>query len=144
MRVTDLVETGETCMFGSRKLGVGPIESLIGVGTVVEGNVRFKGGLRIDGEVQGSVSAADGASGALIVSEQGRVRGPVHAAHLILNGLIEGPVQVDEVLVLQPKARIIGNVRYRSLEMHPGAIIEGALAPLESGRPALKLAVNKD
>ncbi|MBP8306716.1 MAG: polymer-forming cytoskeletal protein [Burkholderiaceae bacterium] len=131
-------------MFGSRKSGVGPIESLIGAGTVVEGNIRFKGGLRIDGEVLGSVGAADGASGVLVVSEMGRVRGAVHANHLVVNGTIEGPVQADEVLELQPKAKILGNVRYRSLEMHPGAIIEGALAPLDNERPALKLAVSKD
>ena len=131
-------------MFGNKKAGVGPIESLIGSGTVVEGNIRFKGGLRIDGEVLGSVSAADGGGGALVVSELGRVRVPVHANHLVVNGAIEGPVQADEVLELQPKAKILGNVRYRSLEMHPGAIIEGALAPLDNDRPALKLAVNKD
>ncbi|HPU51043.1 MAG TPA: polymer-forming cytoskeletal protein [Burkholderiaceae bacterium] len=131
-------------MFGSKKGAVGPIESLIGHGTVIEGDVRFKGGLRIDGEVLGSVSAADGATGALVISEQGSVRGPVRAAHLILNGLIEGPVQADEVLELQSKAKIVGNVRYRSLEMHPGAIIDGALSPLDNDRPALKLAVSKD
>ena len=70
-------------MFGNRKAGVGPIESLIGSGTVVEGNIRFKGGLRIDGEVLGSVSVADGGAGALVVSELGRIRGPVHANHLV-------------------------------------------------------------
>ena len=126
-------------MFGNKKAGVGPIESLIGSGTVVEGNIRFKGGLRIDGEVLGSVSVADGGAGALVVSELGRVRGPVHAHHLVVNGTIEGPVQADEVLELQPKAKILGNVRYRSLEMHPGAMIEGALATFAGVQRSLEI-----
>ena len=133
-----------TCKFFGERWSAGCEPGLIGSGTVVEGNIRFKGGLRIDGEVLGSVSVADGGAGALVVSELGRVRGPVHAHHLVVNGTIEGPVQSDEVLELQPKAKILGNVRYRSLEMHPGAMIEGALAPLDSERPALKLAVSKD
>ena len=40
----------------------GRIDSLIGTGTVIEGNIRFTGGLRIDGEVRGNVEAAEGAS----------------------------------------------------------------------------------
>lgn len=131
-------------MFGSKKPAVGAIESLIGAGTVVEGHLRFKGGLRIDGEVLGSVTAVDGSAASLVVSEQGRVQGPVQASHVVVNGTIEGPVHADDSLEVQPKARITGNVRYRSLEMHAGALIDGTLSPLESERPTLKLAVNKD
>ena len=50
----------------------GQIDSLIGAGTQVEGNLRFTGGLRIDGEVKGNIEAADGASSStLVLSEQG-------------------------------------------------------------------------
>ena len=80
-------------MFGNKKAGVGPIESLIGSGTVVEGNIRFKGGLRIDGEVLGSVSAADGGGGGRVGPEHGRVRGRAHGEHTAANGAIEGRVR---------------------------------------------------
>ena len=46
-------------MFGTKK-GSNPqssIDSLIGVGTRIEGNVVFKGGLRVDGEVRGNIVA---------------------------------------------------------------------------------------
>jgi cytoskeletal protein CcmA (bactofilin family) len=36
------------------------IDSLIGAGTTVRGDVTFKGGLRIDGTVEGNVVATDG------------------------------------------------------------------------------------
>lgn len=63
-------------MFGKKSDGKpqGRIDSLIGAGTRVEGSIRFSGGLRIDGEVIGSVLAADGAtSSTLVLSEQARV-----------------------------------------------------------------------
>jgi hypothetical protein len=54
----------------------GRIDSLIGAGTRVEGSLYFTGGLRIDGEVKGSVQAAEGASSStLVLSEQARIEG---------------------------------------------------------------------
>lgn len=104
------------------------IDSLIGVGTSIEGKVRFSGGLRIDGEVRGSVEAVPGVSSStLVVSDQARIEGAVSVAHLVLNGTIVGPVSVLESLEMQPKARIVGDVTYASIEMHQGAVIEGRL-----------------
>jgi 4-hydroxyphenylpyruvate dioxygenase len=54
-------------MFGKRKAATGSIESLIGAGTVIEGDVRFKGGLRIDGIVHGNVISSDGEPGTLLL-----------------------------------------------------------------------------
>jgi cytoskeletal protein CcmA (bactofilin family) len=106
----------------------GQIDSLIGAGTQVEGNLRFTGGLRIDGEVKGNIEAADGASSStLVLSEQGRVEGAVTVSHLILNGTIVGAVTVTDSLEMQSKARIVGDVDYALIEMHQGAVIEGRL-----------------
>jgi cytoskeletal protein CcmA (bactofilin family) len=105
----------------------GQIDSLIGAGTQVEGNLRFSG-LRIDGEVKGNIEAADGASSStLVLSEQGRVEVAVTVSHLILNGTIVGAVTVTDSLEMQSKARIVGDVDYALIEMHQGAVIEGRL-----------------
>lgn len=106
----------------------GQIDSLIGAGTQIEGNIRFTGGLRVDGEVKGNIDAAEGASSStLVLSEQARVEGAVNVAHLILNGVVVGSVTVTEALEMQSKARIVGDVDYGLIEMHQGAIIEGRL-----------------
>jgi cytoskeletal protein CcmA (bactofilin family) len=126
-------------MFGKKKQP--PIRSLIGEGTVIHGDIRFVEGLRIDGEVVGDVTAEPGDLSILVVSEKGRVTGRVKAGHVIISGLVSGPVECATLLELQPKARIVGNVRYEALEMHPGAVIEGELAPIQMHeRPPLKLA----
>ena len=127
-------------MFGRKKQP--PIRSLIGEGTVIQGELRFDAGLRIDGEVQGDVVATDPSS-LLVISENARVQGKVMAGHVIINGQVHGPVVSTALLELQPKARIVGDVHYETLEMHQGATIDGELKHVtaaESERPLLKLA----
>ncbi|HEX7688683.1 MAG TPA: polymer-forming cytoskeletal protein [Burkholderiaceae bacterium] len=121
-----------------------PIRSLIGEGTVVQGELRFDQGLRIDGEVVGDVVASESQS-LLVISENARVQGKVLAGHVIINGKVDGPVVATQLLELQPKARIVGDVHYEALEMHQGATIDGELkhvtsADAEAERPLLKLA----
>jgi cytoskeletal protein CcmA (bactofilin family) len=120
-----------------------PIRTLIGEGTVIHGELRFAEGLRIDGEVHGDVVATGDAHSILVISEKARVLGKVKASHVIINGRIEGPVHSDALLELQPKASIVGDVRYEVLEMHQGATIDGELRPLKAeDKPSLKLAAS--
>lgn len=118
------------------------IGTLIGSGTTVEGNLSYSGGLRIDGAVKGNVRCAATESCMLVVSEMGLIEGEVHAAHLVVSGRINGPVHVTELLELQPKARISGDVHYRAIEIHQGAVVEGRLIyrSSEKGPATLKLA----
>lgn len=117
------------------------IDSLIGTSTRIEGNVYFKGGLRIDGQVKGNVIAETDQSSMLVISEQAKVEGEVRVAQLVVNGEIVGPVYSSELLELQPKARITGDVYYKALEMHGGALVSGKLTHDQVGEPVLKLAL---
>jgi cytoskeletal protein CcmA (bactofilin family) len=107
------------------------IDSLIGAGTVVQGNVMFAGGLRIDGAVDGKVATANNAPGTLVISEHARVDGEVKVSHVVINGSVSGPVTANDCLELQAKARVNGDVVYRALEMHVGAIVQGKLMHAE-------------
>lgn len=117
------------------------IDSLIGAGTRIDGNIRFSGGLRIDGEVHGSILVEEDQLGTLVISEHARVEGEVVVSHLMVNGTIIGPVRVKEVLELQPCARVTGDVEYMQLEMQPGAVVQGRLIHQTEAKGAdLKLA----
>jgi cytoskeletal protein CcmA (bactofilin family) len=107
------------------------IDSLIGAGTIVQGDVMFAGGLRIDGAVDGKVATANNAPGTLVISEHARVDGEVKVSHLVINGSVSGPVIANAYLELQAKARVNGDVQYRALEMHVGAVVEGKLIHAE-------------
>jgi cytoskeletal protein CcmA (bactofilin family) len=103
------------------------IDSLIGGGTTMTGNIVFTGGLRIDGAVVGNIHASNGEASTLVISEKAKVTGEIRVSHLVVNGEIEGPVHVTDYLELQPKARVKGDIHYQRLEMHVGAAVEGRL-----------------
>src|SRR3954468_3049799 len=100
-----------------------PIDSLIGAGSTIEGNITFTGGLRIDGYVKGNVRATGSKPGTLVISELAKVEGEIDVAHVVVNGTVAGPVRGSEYVELLPKARVTGNVSYKSIEIHVGAIV---------------------
>ena len=116
-------------MFGLKKssLPQNSLDSLIGVGTRVEGNIVFKGGLRVDGEVRGNISSESGRDGTLVISERASVEGAISVGHVVVNGVIIGPIVAAESLELLPSARVTGDVEYHQIEMQQGAVIQGRL-----------------
>lgn len=103
------------------------IDSLIGMGTTVEGNIQFSGGLRIDGRVHGSVVATGDQPSMLVISEQAEVVGEIRVNHVIVNGSVNGPIYASETLDLQSKAHVSGDVHYRRLEIQGGAVVQGMM-----------------
>lgn len=106
------------------------IDSLIGAGTRIVGDVHFTGGLRVDGEIDGSIMATPGKPSTLVLSEHARVNGEINVTHLVVNGEVTGPVNVAEYLELQSKSKVIGDVHYKTLEIQLGAVVEGRLTHL--------------
>lgn len=107
------------------------IDSLVGAGTVVEGNINFSGGLRVDGRVRGNVIAASDQASTLVLSEQAQIDGEIRVSHAVINGTVVGPVQGTEYVELQPKAKVTGDVLYRTLEIQLGAVVQGRLVHQE-------------
>jgi cytoskeletal protein CcmA (bactofilin family) len=103
------------------------IDCLIGAGTMIEGNVTFSGGLRIDGHVRGNVLALEDKPGTLVLSEQACIEGEIRVSHVVINGTVVGPVHAVEYVELQAKANVTGDVYYRTLEMQLGAVVQGHL-----------------
>ena len=103
------------------------IDCLIGAGTVIEGNISFSGGLRVDGHVRGNVLAVDDKPGTLVLSEEARIEGEIRVSHVVINGTVVGPVHAVEYVELQAKANVTGDVYYRTLEMQLGAVVQGRL-----------------
>lgn len=103
------------------------IDSLIGTNTIIGGDLNFSGGLRIDGQVNGNVIATPGKPSTLVLSEHARVNGEVSVTHLVINGTISGSVSASDYLELQSKAKVTGDVHYKTMEIQLGAIVDGRL-----------------
>lgn len=107
------------------------IDTLVGIDTVVTGDIVFSGGLRVDGTIRGNVQGQEGSESTIILSENGRIEGAVDTTKIVLNGAVVGPVRASQFIELQTKARITGDLHYKSLEMHMGAVIDGKLVHTE-------------
>jgi cytoskeletal protein CcmA (bactofilin family) len=116
-------------MFGQSKSSTpqNRIDSLIGAGTRLDGDLTFSGGLRVDGEVHGSISSDEAQPGTLVVSEQARVEGSIAVSHAVINGAVVGPIVARDSLELLPNARVTGDVEYCQIEIQLGAVVEGRL-----------------
>ncbi len=134
-------------MFNKTSKPTNRIDSLIGANTRIEGNVIFSGGLRVDGMVRGNVSAVAEQPATLAISADARIDGEVQASHIVVNGTINGPVHATESLELQAGSKVKGDVYYKTIEIHAGAVVEGRLVhhPAEMKGVELKLAaVNQE
>ena len=103
------------------------IDTLIGTGTMLQGDLEFTGGLRIDGHVKGHVSARDGSNGTLVLSESGVVEGDISVPHVVLNGTVKGNISSVGHVELQANAKITGDIHYKAVEMELGAVLNGSL-----------------
>ncbi|TFY99535.1 bactofilin family protein [Ramlibacter rhizophilus] len=129
-------------MFG--KKAQPPIKGLLAQGCRIEGQLRFTEGMRIDGQVVGNIHAVPEQPSLVVISETATVEGEVVADHVIINGTVRGPVRAAELLELQPRARVEGDVSYGAMEIHQGAVIVGLLRhdPPAEEKPLLKLAAS--
>lgn len=124
-------------MFGKKRKIVSDIDTLIGENTVITGDIRFSGGLRVDGHVNGSVTATTGNEqhSLLVLSEQGVVEGKIKVPYLVINGVVKGPVHSSENMELQPGAKITGDIYYKTIKIHQGAVVEGKMVCHENTQP---------
>ncbi len=111
------------------------IDTLIGKAARVHGDLDFRGGLHLDGHIEGAVRSDEARDSTLSVSESGSIQGAVQVPNVVLNGTIRGDIHAIERVVLGPTARVEGNVYYGVIEMTLGAQIIGKLVRLEPETP---------
>ena len=90
--------------------------TLIAVNTAVEGHIRFSGELYINGAVVGDIVAQKGTQGALVISEEGSVKGEIRVPIVIVGGCVEGDLHASQRVELGKKARIRGDLYYKVVE----------------------------
>ncbi len=126
-------------MFGNKNTKPSPIDSLIGAGSTITGDIHFTGGLRIDGCVKGNIRAVGEKPGTLVLSELAKVEGDIQVGHVVINGTVAGLVHASQYLELLPKARVTGDVTYKTIEIHVGAIVMGRMVHVDDNKLAEKV-----
>jgi cytoskeletal protein CcmA (bactofilin family) len=115
-------------LFGNkRKRRTSRIDSLIGQHSILHGDLKFTGGLHIEGVIKGNVLADNDGSSMMQLSEHGRIEGEVNVPYIILHGQVRGDVRSSVHIELRAKAQVTGNVYYNLIEMAIGAEVNGKL-----------------
>ncbi|MCA6063482.1 bactofilin family protein [Thalassolituus marinus] len=115
-------------MFSSKDKGANThYDTLISSKTEIVGDVKFTGGLHIDGVIKGNLVAEAGSGAVVRVSDKGRVEGQISAPNIIINGKVIGDVHASEYIELAKKAQVSGDVHYQAMEMVLGAEVNGKL-----------------
>ena len=111
------------------------VDTLIGVNSILQGDLEFSGGLRVDGHIKGHITALDSNNGTLVLSEAGQVEGNINVPHVIINGKVKGNINSSGHVELQSRCEVYGDVHYKAVEMELGASINGSLV-CDPGMPA--------
>ncbi len=99
-----------------------PSVNIIGAGTVIEGDIKSEGDVRIDGTLNGSLVS----KGKLVLGATGMVDGEVTCQNADISGTINGKIKVSELLSLKSSSKLTGDITTNKLSIEPGASFSGA------------------
>lgn len=109
--------------------GAGAIDAFLGKGTKITGKLVFEGPGRIEGQVEGEISAHD----TLAIGDGAIVNAKVSGTSIIIEGQVTGDVAARHRLELRASGRVRGDITAPTLVMHEGAILEGQCSMSEAG-----------
>ena len=96
--------------------------NLLGTGTTINGDINSNGDIRINGTLTGNLST----KGRVIIGEAGKIKGDIICRNADILGLVEGTLNVTELLSLKATAVIIGEVTIGKISVEPGCKFNGA------------------
>lgn len=97
------------------------INSILGPGTVLDGNFTAKETTRIEGTVNGDVTS----EGTVILGEKGKIKGEVKAKNLIVGGTVDGNITVEGKIEITATGSIKGDIVTKSLIIDENAVFQG-------------------
>lgn len=97
------------------------INTLIGNGSFVHGDIHVNGFIRIDGDIDGNLET----DGAVIISEKARLRGNLTAKSAIIGGIVLGDVTAKEGVKLLSSSAVVGNIITKKVQMEDNVIFHG-------------------
>ena len=95
--------------------------TIIGAGTVINGNIESSGDIRIDGTLIGNLSS----KAKVLIGTEGVVEGDVKGQDADVLGRVTGQMKINELLQLKGKCNVNGEIFAGKLEVEPTAIFNG-------------------
>lgn len=111
-------------MFGKnqKKKSQSKVETIIGSGTKIDGNIETKGSLRIEGKIDGLVES----EGEVFVGEGGKITADINARNVIIAGSVHGNINAKNKLKILASGKLDGNLKAKNLIIKEGAAFTGS------------------
>jgi len=100
---------------------VDAVNTIIGEGTNVKGDVTVEGSIQVDGEFEGAIDATD----TLVVGETGKVEGDANVANAVIGGRMYGNVIASGKIELKRGSQLLGDIKTRGLVIEDGVVFQG-------------------
>jgi cytoskeletal protein CcmA (bactofilin family) len=97
------------------------VNTIIGEGTTLKGDVKVEGSIQVDGEFDGTIDAAD----TLVIGESGKVDGDATVANAVIGGRMYGNVFASGKIELQRGSQLLGDIKTRGLVIEDGVVFQG-------------------
>ncbi|KJS20027.1 MAG: hypothetical protein VR72_16440 [Clostridiaceae bacterium BRH_c20a] len=110
--------------FGKKKEEVNfeKVETLIGVGTHIQGVISSQGTIRVDGTFSGEIKT----QGDLVIGDSGAIEANIEARNVLVAGEIKGNLQVKGKIEITPSGKVIGDIKVKNLIVDEGATFKGS------------------
>ena len=111
-------------MFGKEAettTGQGSLNSILGAGCKVKGQIELKGTIRIDGEFDGSIKCPE----TLIIGKSGVIKADVEVKNAIIGGKLVGNISATNKIELQTGSHVEGDIETTRLVIDEGVFFEG-------------------
>ena len=112
----------------------GELNTFIGKGSRVNGNMKIENSLRVDGVIKGDVSSSE----TVVLGKGGKIEGNVLAKHVMLAGEVSGNISAEGKVFLETTAIVTGDIQAAKLVIDEGAVFDGTCAMSENGTPVNK------
>lgn len=99
----------------------GRVDSIIGRSTLIKGDMKVDGSLKMDGRIEGNVSASE----IFIAGKDSTTKGNVQCKGAIIAGRIDGNVSAHTTVEMQQGAHIVGDIICKGLIVQDGVFFEG-------------------
>ena len=112
-------------------LGVGgDLNSIIGKGAMLTGDLEVKSSMRVDGHVKGNLKCGD----TIIVGKDGKVEGEIVAKNAVIGGTVQGKIEATDRVVLEATAVFTGDLKAGKLVIDEGAVFDGQCSMKTGGK----------
>ncbi|MCH7781927.1 polymer-forming cytoskeletal protein [candidate division KSB1 bacterium] len=97
------------------------LNTIVGKGSVIEGKIKIKNSVRIDGKIKGEITS----TGTVTIGSDGEVEGTINATNVIVGGRVRGKMNVKSKIILEKNSVLIGDLVTQKLNIAEGAIFDG-------------------